>query len=188
MKTSDPHQLLIALVKILNRLKIPYMVTGGIAVLMWGRIRLTADIDVVIELKNNQIKSFREALLSLGKAAYIDADAMEEALRHHGEFNFIDANSGLKIDFWILDDKDPFDISRFKRRVYKSSLGQRVAFTTAEDLLLAKLKWYKKSGSSRQLEDSESIVKVSGKKLDRVYLSNWAKKLGLTELLNEFDI
>lgn len=183
MKISDPHQLLIALVKILNRLKIPYMITGGIAVLMWGRIRLTADIDVVVELKEDQIKSLRNALLSLGGAAYIDLGAMEEALNNRGEFNFIDADSGLKIDFWILDDKDSFDVSRFKRRVYKTSLGQRVAFTTAEDLLLAKLKWYKESGSIRQMEDVESIVKVSGKKLDRVYLRKWAEKLGLVKLL-----
>lgn len=188
MKPSDPHQLLIALVKVLNRLKIPYMVTGGIAILMWGRIRLTADIDVIIEMQKDQVRSLRAALLRLGKAAYLDADAMEEALKTHGEFNFIDGSSGLKVDFWILNSKDPFDVSRFKRRVYKSSLGQRVAFTTAEDLLLAKLKWYKESGSNRQWEDVESIVQVSGKKLDRAYIKQWAKKMGLARFLKDLGI
>jgi hypothetical protein len=188
MKSRDPNQLLVELVKILNRLKIPYMVTGGIAILLWGRVRLTSDIDVIIELKKEQIKSLREALLPLSKAAYVDVDAMEEALKTNGEFNFIDGDSGLKIDFWILKDNDPFDVSRFKRRVYEMSFGERVAFTTAEDLLLAKLKWFSESNSLRQWEDVESIIKVSGPKFDRAYLREWADKLGLTKLIKKLGI
>lgn len=184
MKPSDPHQLLVALVKILDRLKIPYMVTGGIAVLMWGRIRLTADIDVVIKLKQNKIAVLRKALLFLGKHIYLDADAMQEALKSYGEFNLIHADSGLKVDFWILNDRDPFDASRFKRRIYKSKSGLRLAFIAPEDLILSKLKWYRESGSIRQLEDVESILQISGKDLNIAYLKKWAQKIGVSKFLN----
>ena len=48
---GDPRHLLIRIVEILNKLEIPYIVTGGIAVLIWGRPRFTANIDIVIQLK-----------------------------------------------------------------------------------------------------------------------------------------
>lgn len=62
MQTSDPRTLLVAIVKILKKLKIPYMITGGIAVLLWGRPRFTADIDIVVELYEKDIEALRKAL------------------------------------------------------------------------------------------------------------------------------
>jgi hypothetical protein len=50
--------------------------------------------------------------------------------------------------------------------------------------MLVKLGWYKESESSKQLEDVRSIIKISGNMLDLKYLKLWAKKLGLTEILN----
>lgn len=182
MNSKNPHQLLLALVKILNKLKIPYLVTGGIAVLVWGRIRFTADIDIVIELEKTKVQALIEALKLLGKSAYIDMDAIREALKHYGEFNFIDGDSGLKVDFWILNETDPFDIMRFKRRIFKSIGAQRIAFTSPEDLILVKLKWYKASISNRQWEDVISIMNISGMNLDRIYLYKWAKRLGVGNL------
>jgi len=49
---QDPQDLLIKIVNVLDDLKIPYLITGGIAVLVWGRPRFTADIDVVIEIQH----------------------------------------------------------------------------------------------------------------------------------------
>ena len=46
MEQSDPKRLLIQVAKILERLNIPYFITGGIAVFVWGRPRFTADIDI----------------------------------------------------------------------------------------------------------------------------------------------
>jgi len=54
MQSEDPRHLLVNIAKILERLKIPYMVTGGMAVFIWGRPRFTADIDMVIEFKLEQ--------------------------------------------------------------------------------------------------------------------------------------
>jgi len=53
MELIDPRQLLVKVAKVLDNLSIPYVVTGGMAVTIWGRVRFTADIDIVIELKTN---------------------------------------------------------------------------------------------------------------------------------------
>jgi hypothetical protein len=43
----------------LNKIHVRYMVTGAVAVIVYGEPRLTQDIDLVIELKANNIeKSF----------------------------------------------------------------------------------------------------------------------------------
>ena len=76
MEEKDPRHLLIGVSDILQRLKIPYIITGGFAVLVWGRPRFTADIDIVVELKSENISSLTKALLLLGKASYIDRERL----------------------------------------------------------------------------------------------------------------
>lgn len=185
MEKTDPRRLLINIVKILERLKIPYIVTGGIAILIWGRPRFTADIDIIIELTEKHASALHDALMALGKAGYIDQDSIAEALKSQGEFNFIDGETGVKVDFWILKEKDAFDISRLKRKKKLLVLGKKIYFTSPEDLFLIKLKWYKKSGSSRQREDAESILQISGKRLDMKYIKKWAVILNTSDILRE---
>lgn len=183
MPESDPRRLLARIAKILKRLEIPYLITGGIAVLVWGRPRFTADIDIVVEIGEMGITKFALALKGLGKFGYVDEKMMRDAIRREDEFNFIDGNTGVKVNFWVWRKNDPFDVSRLQRRVAKKVLGETIYFTSPEDLILIKLRWYKDSLSSRQLEDVESIIKISGKKLDWIYLESWAKKLKCWDLL-----
>lgn len=184
MEEIDPRKLLVKIAAILERLKIPYLITGGIAILIWGRPRFTADIDIVVELRQKDIEKLEKALSDLGEGNYLDKESMEQALLIEGEFNFIDAETGIKVDFWILK-KDAFDLSRLKRRIKKIILGRAVYFSSPEDLILIKLKWHKQSSSSRQLEDVESIFKISGEKLDMKYLKQWAKKLRVSKILEK---
>lgn len=177
----DPHHLLVKIVKKLNSLKIPYLVTGGMAIYVWGRPRFTADIDLVVELNKQDIKKLVNALI---KEGYIDEDMIREAIAYQSEFNFIDQEEGIKVDFWILK-KDAFDKSKFKRRVAKKVLNQNVYFISAEDLILVKLLWFKEGRSYRHLEDILSILEMLKKKVDFTYLRKWAKKLNTLGVLEE---
>jgi hypothetical protein len=177
----DPQQLLIKIAKILNGLGISYIVTGGIAVVVWGRPRFTADIDIVVELEETKIVEFSKAL-SRELTGYLDEMSIRRALMQKGEFNFLETETGLKVDFWMLQE-DPFDRKRLERRIPKNFDGQTVYFTSPEDLILIKLKWYKESGSTRHLEDAEAVAKVSGDILDRKYLGDWSGKHSTKEFL-----
>ena len=169
----EQEELLKKLGQILKKLKIPYIITGGIAVVVWGRPRFTADIDVVIELKKEKLDKLAEELLKIDKEVYVDKLSMQRALEHKGEFNFIHPASGLKIDFWIFKN-DAFDVLRLKRGIKKKIGNTYVFLSSPEDLILAKLLWYKISESTRQLEDIESVLKIQ-KKLDMEYIKKWAK-------------
>ncbi|TAL20457.1 hypothetical protein EPN90_01010 [Patescibacteria group bacterium] len=184
MEQSDPRKLLIEVVAILDKLRIPYLITGGMAVFVWGRPRFTADIDIVIEVSPQKAGDLEQAFKAIGEGGYVDREMIQEAITRRGEFNFIDGITGVKVDFWISTG-DSFDVSRLKRRVAKKILGRDVYFSTPEDLILSKLRWYAESRSARHLEDIQSILALSKEDLDADYLKKWLEKLGYVRLWNE---
>ena len=99
MEEIDPRHLLIKVAEILERLDIPYAITGGMAVFVWARPRFTADIDIVVLLQQKQIPLLAKGLQGLSEKSYIDVDMMRQALERRGEFNFIDGATGVKVDF-----------------------------------------------------------------------------------------
>jgi hypothetical protein len=173
--------LLIKITEILDKLKIPYIVTGGMAVSIWGRTRYTADIDIVVELLEKNIKELANELFKIDKDVYISEDAIREALKRKGEFNFIHPQSQIKVDFWVV--KDNFNKQEIKRAITREIDGQKINFITPEDLILSKLIWYQLSESTRQLEDIESVFRIS--KVDLKYIKEIAEKQGTTEILND---
>lgn len=141
---------------------------------VWGRPRFTADIDVVIEVLPGKAAALIQSLRTLGADVAVDLASVAEAVQAQEEFNVVDVSSGLKVDFWILRD-EPFDRERMGRRVKRMVAGQALYFSSPEDLILIKLRWYKERGSTRQLEDIESIVRVQ-RVLDLDYLRRWASQ------------
>jgi hypothetical protein len=58
---------------------------------------------------------------------------------------------------------------------------------SAEDVLLAKLRWFRLTGNSseRQWNDLNGVIAVAGPKLNYEYLRMWAAKLRVTDLLEK---
>ncbi len=184
MDIIDPRNLLIKLSAILDKLGLDYYVTGGMAVSVWGRPRATFDIDIVINLVEPQIEELSIALKKISEYGYIDEEASREAIRTHGEFNFIDPESGVKIDFWVAS-INPTTKREFKRRKSIKIDRRNVYFISPEDLIVSKLIWYKKTLSSRHIEDIESVLKISGKKLDMRYLKGRANQIDTDNILRK---
>lgn len=175
------EDLLIKISKILDKLKIQYAITGGMAVSVWGRPRFTHDIDIIVKLIPKNIKLLAKELLDIDKDVYVSEDAMKGALEQNSEFNFIHPQSGLKVDFWVIDSK--LDKKEIERGVIKKIDGQKVKFVSPEDLILSKLIWFELSKSTRQLEDIESVLRIS--KVDLKYIKISAKNQGTLAILEE---
>jgi len=169
--------------KILNELKIPYIITGGMAVAVWAKPRFTWDIDIVIELLPQKLPLLAQKLLAIEKGVYVDQRMMQDALEKKGEFNFLHPHTGLKVDFWILKD-DSFDKERIKRPRRKIINGQSINFISPEDLILSKLLWYNISPSEKQLDDIRSVLRIS-KKVDIGYIKRWAQKQNTLEIFED---
>ena len=178
----NPDELLTTISEILQDLKIPYAVTGGFAVTIWGKPRYTADIDVIIDMADKNIKPLAKKLLAIDKDVYVSEDMMREALLYHGEFNFIHSDTGLKVDFFVQDD-NPYNKVKMKRAVVRDIFGHKIPFVSPEDLVLSKLIWSKDSESQKQAEDIKSVLRNPKIKVDVAYLKDWAQKQETIEVL-----
>jgi len=171
----------IKVIRILNDLKVDYMIVGGFAVSYWGEPRATHDLDIVIELKTDKkdewVRIFRK------EGYYIDEEAVDEAVNLERMFNVIHPESDLKIDFWIIKE-DKYSRKRFERRVSQKLFGIKTFLASPEDLILTKLEWYRESDINKHFLDAQGIFKVQKDILDLKYLKRWAGILGLEDLLN----
>ena len=164
----------------LDRGNIPYMVSGSMAVNYYAQPRMTRDIDLVVELKDNDV----ENLIHLFEEdCYIDAESVREAIAHCGIFNTIHQDSLVKVDF-IVRKESPYRKEEFRRRCKVDIEGTKVWFVQAEDLILSKLLWAKDSHSESQLGDVQNVMR-STQELDRDYLDRWARELDVRDLLEE---
>jgi len=167
-------------VEILDRHRIPYMITGSVATSYHGRPRSTHDADIVIDPTAQQLDSLVRDLDAAG--FYVDPDAARAALEHRLMFNAIETQQGCKIDLIIKKDR-PFSLEEFGRRQHVDlSFGRGVAVVSPEDVVLSKLEWARKGGDSeRQLRDAAGVIEMNPS-VDRDYVERWARALGVSDL------
>ena len=185
MKKFPELENLIKIFKILDELNIAYYVTGGFAVSVFGHPRFTADVDIVIKMQETDAKVFSLKIKNVFPQGYIDIDLIKHALIHKSEFNMIDPESGLKIDFFITK-LDEFEKSAFNR-IIKKDIDYEVAFISPEDLIISKLLWFREGQSTRQLEDIITVIQVQ-KNLDKQYLAKWVSNLKLSDEWQKLQI
>ena len=177
-KEVDLISILQLVVERLEILKIPYVVTGGLAVSYWGFPRSTHDIDIIIEIDSSKTE---EMLKFFKKDFYINKEGIEGMLERDISFNIIHNESGIKIDFWPLGKEDKHKIMEFKRARKENVFGKTISMIAPEDLIIVKLQWFRESNSSRHLEDIKSILKIS--EVDLKYIKNWAERQGTIDIL-----
>jgi hypothetical protein len=181
---DEIEEVSLLMARALVRACVPYMVTGSVASAMLGEPRATNDLDIVVELTEEQVGALAQ---ELGPDFDVDEEALGNALRERRSWNIFYLPYVTKVDLFPRKD-DPFARSAFERRQFLEvgTDGAGVYLTTAEDLILQKLLWYREGGevSDAQWRDVIGIFKVSGASLDRVYLRAWSARLGLTDLLH----
>jgi hypothetical protein len=175
-----PLETLRYVVEVLDSQGIEYMITGSVASSLQGEPRATHDLDVVVMV---QPKDVAALLNSFSRPRfYLDEQAILEAIGTGGMFNAVSMEEGDKVDFWMLTN-EPFDASRFARRVEVEVFGIPLRVSSPEDTILAKLRWSKMSGGSeKSFIDALRVYEVQSDGLDRAYLDDWVHRLDVEEL------
>jgi len=174
------QELLAYVLRVLDSQGIEYMLTGSIASSFYGEPRATHDIDIVVNIQKSQVGSLVAAFPQ--PDYYLAKESIIEAIDSSDMFNLIDVKTGGKVDFWILTD-DPFDQSRFTRKLKEKVLGQEVWISSPEDTILMKLKWAKLAGNSeKQMLDAIRIYEIQFPILEMSYIERWAKQLNILTL------
>jgi hypothetical protein len=184
------QELLKKVIKVLDQAEIQYMLTGSIVSSLQGEPRSTHDIDMVITIQKSAAKILTRAFPP--PDFYLDENSILDAIDKCSMFNLLDATAGDKVDFWILTN-EPFDRSRFSRKMSEEFMGLKMQVSGPEDTILAKLRWAKLSGGSeKQFTDALRVYEVQYGKLDKEYLEDWVRKLNIESLwerlINEAEI
>lgn len=175
----DQLELLKFTLQALERLSIPYAIVGSFASGVWGESRFTQDIDILVELKSQDVvplcAAFPEAEF------YVSQSAANEAVARHGQFNVINPTSGTKIDFMIAGSSAWVRAQLERRKRIPFFPDQDGAVAAPEDVILGKLVYYREGGSDKHLRDIAGILKFSGELIDREYVSRFAAQLGVSD-------
>lgn len=170
--------------RLLDSLKVPYVIGGSVASMAHGMLRATMDVDMVADLAMEHVTPF---IAALSDQFYVDELSVRQAIEGRGSFNVIHLPTMVKVDLFLPGDR-PFDQQQLARR-----LAQRVSpdsretlwILTAEDVILAKLDWFRMGGevSERQWRDILGVMRTQREALDMTYLQRWAEQLGVVDLL-----
>jgi hypothetical protein len=171
-------------IDVLERLEIPYMVVGGFAVIFYGEPRLTIDVDIVVDMKWDQIGPFASAFPI--PDYYISEEGIRDSLQRCYPFNVIQPKTGAKVDLVPLP-PDPLTRAAFqrRRRMEYDDVGHSATFIRPEDIVVSKLIAYRETQSDRHLRDARSVLATLWGELDLKAMRGNAHAGGILETLEE---
>ena len=184
---SDIDDLVAALEPVataLGRLGVGFYVGGSVASTYHGAIRSTMDVDLVCELRPEQVAAF---VAAFGPECYVSEPAVRDAVERRSCFNVIHLPTAFKVDVFVSRGR-PFDVAAMSRAAPQPLGGDRplaVPIATAEDSIIAKLEGYRlgDEASERQWDDVSRLVALLGDSLDVAHMRRMAGSLGVGDLL-----
>ena len=172
--------------KIAERLdedKIPYMIIGGQAVLAYGRVRLTLDIDITLGIDTDGFALAAKVCEKLG-LRMLPSEPEEFA----GETNVLpteEPKSRIRVDF-------VFSFSEYEREALKRTTqiaieDYPVKFASREDVIIHKMV----AGRAIDLEDVKVVLIKNRESVDLEYIAEWLEEFSRipehAKILEQFD-
>jgi hypothetical protein len=155
---TAPADLLAALAGALASLRVPWYVFGAQAALIWGRPRLTADVDVTVRLDPHDPGRLVEALEGAGFRLRLEADA--DFVRRTRVLPFVYEPNGLPLDV-VLGGSGLEEV--FLSRACPVRIGQvTIPVISPEDLIVAKIL----AGRPKDLDDVRGVLRERSASLD----------------------
>lgn len=187
MSTREYRAFARSVIEALESLGLTYMIGGSFASMYYSEPRTTVDIDIAVLLPLEEAGRFVEAFEALGY--YVSLDSILDAAIHRQPFNIIDAESGYKADFFLIEptELERSALARRRREIYDEETRAETYFYSPEDVIIYKLKYYLSGRMQKHLRDIAAILVVQGERLDFGYIEHWAKESGATEVWQQLS-
>lgn len=173
-----------ALKKIVGALEkenIDYCLFGGLAMQVYKRIRATRDVDLMVSFAQNRTLELikwveKEGFVFDKKRGMIKINGFE-LLR----FIYTDADTSFEIFIDLVTVTTEFQKQIIDRKIKSDFLGIDVNVASLEDLILLKVL------ADRPIDfvDATGLYEENKANIDKNYLKNWARKLGVLKKLKE---
>ena len=177
----NQQQFFTKVLKTLDKLHIPYMISGSVGAMLYGEPRMTNDIDIIVEMEIKKVQDFLSYFRE-DKYYHPSLEFIEDAIIRKSQFNIIHLESGSKVDM-IIRKETAFARLEFSRKKAIAFTEKFKAFTASpEDIILSKMEYYNLSKSERHITDIVSILIISGNEIDNNYLQDWIEKLNYQDI------
>ena len=172
-----PDDSLVALfVRPLNRAGIPYLVTGGVATIVYGEPRFTRDVDLILHVRPADaaalIAAWDAAAFYLPLREVVEREAARTA---HGHFNIIHVATGLRADCYVAGD-DPLHTWALAHPRVERVGDDAVRLAPIEYVIVRKLEYFRDGASDRHLSDIAAMVRISENLIDRDTLDSLVRQ------------
>ncbi len=157
--------LLTRLAQALDAARIPYMIIGGQAVLLYGEPRLTRDIDITLGITPDDLEKTLHVVEEVHLRLLVENPT--EFAQQTWVLPAMDDETGLRVDF--IFSWTPYEAQAIERARAVEIDGYPVRFATPEDVILHKLF----AGRARDLEDIRSILRKQS--IDVTYIRQWGE-------------
>lgn len=161
------QQLLRNIAEKLDSNKIPYMIIGGQAVLVYGTPRLTRDIDITLGVDIDMFSKIENICKSINLTIF-PKDA-EKFVHTTHVLPVADMISNIRVDF--IFSFTPYEKQAILRSNNIESAGYPVKFAAIEDLIIHKMF----AGRAIDEEDIKNVLIKNIKNVDLSYINKWLK-------------
>jgi len=153
----------------LNKNNVRYLVVGGIAVVLHGFVRMTADLDLIIGLDEENVRKFLDVMknidykpkLPVNAEEFSDPNVREGWIKEKNMkvFSFIHAKDDYKIIDVFPNEPIPF-ADAYKRKQAINAGGINVNVISFDDLIILK----KQSARGQDLDDIKMLEELKKKR------------------------
>jgi hypothetical protein len=150
--------------------RIPYMIIGGQAVLLYGRPRLTRDIDITLGIDVDRFSQVADVCTRLKFQPLPEKPS--DFVRETNVFPTEDPESRIRVDF-------VFSFSEYERQAIERAEpvpmnGYPVRFASREDIIIHKIV----AGRAIDMEDIKSILAKNRDAIHLEYVRHWLSQFG----------
>ena len=156
-----------SLARFLEEHRVPYMVIGGIANLVWGEPRATLDVDASVLVEK---EAWPELITALRRAFRVIPKHPRSFLQDTHVLP-VETEDGVRID--LLWARLPYEHQAIARAATEEIAGQRVRVCRPEDLIIHKIV----ADRPKDRDDVRAIVRRQHHRLDRASLTRTVREL-----------
>lgn len=161
------EELLARIGRALGHVRLPYMIIGGQAVLLYGVPRMTKDIDITLGTDIGGLEPVLEAVRTIGLS--VIPEDFRRFVERTSVLPTIDGKTGIRVD--LIFSFTPYEAHAISRAKTVELRGTPVLFASVEDVIIHKVF----AGRPRDLEDVRWVV-LKNSDLDRAYVRRWLKE------------
>ncbi len=183
----------VQVVKALDEIRAPYMIVGAFGGYPFGITRVTFDIDILVDLREQDFEALSQKFPL--PRYYADPEMMRNSVQMGIMFNIIDTNEGIKADLVPLKREPDYQLAfdRRVRREFVDPTGNSFTAWVAQpsDIIIGKLWAWDEGRSDKHPKDIYSMIVfdlsgASDVEINYELITKEAKRIGqeTLEILN----